>query len=76
MIYLDHNASNLPDPRLLELMITVLRESPANPGSPHTPGRRARRRIEQAREQLAEGLEIIESQWIHQKRLIPPAQLQ
>ena len=28
------------------------------------------------RKQLAEGLEIIESQWIHQKRLIPPAQLQ
>jgi cysteine desulfurase len=59
-VYLDHNASNLIDPRLLDHFITTLRETHGNAGSPHGAGRQARALIEKAREELAEtfGFEI------------------
>jgi cysteine desulfurase len=52
-IYLDHNASNPPDPRLLAAFRRGLDEGWANPSSPHGPGRRARALVEEARERVA-----------------------
>lgn len=54
MIYLDHNASNLVDPRLLEAFERGLREGWANPSSLHTPGRKARALLEEAREHVSD----------------------
>jgi cysteine desulfurase len=53
VIYLDHNATNLVDPRLLQAYLRGLEEGWANPSSPHEPGRRARALVEEAREQVA-----------------------
>lgn len=52
-IYLDHNATNPPDPRLLEVYLRALREGWGNPSSLHAEGRRARALLEGAREQVA-----------------------
>lgn len=52
-IYLDHDAANPPDPRVLEVHRRALRDGWANPSSPHGPGRRARALVEEAREQVA-----------------------
>lgn len=52
-IYLDHNAANPPDPRLLAAFRRGLADGWANPSSPHAPGRRARALLEEAREQVA-----------------------
>jgi len=51
--YLDHNASNPPDPRLLEVYARTQRDGWANPSSAHKPGRTARAFLETAREQVA-----------------------
>lgn len=61
-IYLDHNASNPPDPRLLAAFRRGLDEGWANPSSPHGPGRRARALIEEAREQVAALLRVAPGQ--------------
>jgi cysteine desulfurase len=53
MIYLDHNATTRPLPEALEAAARASREAWANPSSLHTPGRRARLAVEDAREQLA-----------------------
>lgn len=53
MIYLDHNASNPPDPRLVAVYTRAMELGWANPSSIHTPGRRARAIVEEAREQVA-----------------------
>lgn len=53
-VYLDHNASNLIDSRLLDHYCSVLASHQGNPGSPHGAGRQARALIETAREELAE----------------------
>ncbi len=53
MIYLDHNASNPPDPRVVEAYARALEQGWANPSSLHTPGRRARALVEEARERVA-----------------------
>jgi len=53
VIYLDHNASNPPDRRLTEVYAAALADGWANPSSPHGPGRRARARVEEARERTA-----------------------
>lgn len=53
-VYLDHNASNLIDSRLLDHYYSVLKSHQANPGSPHGAGRQARALIEEAREELGE----------------------
>lgn len=53
MIYLDENATNRPDPRLLAVYRRALDEGWANPSSQHTEGRRARAFVEEAREQVA-----------------------
>ena len=53
VIYLDHNASNPIAPSLLAAYELGQREGWANPSSQHTPGRRSRALIEEAREQVA-----------------------
>ncbi len=51
-IYLDHNATGLLDPTVLEQLHREGAESFANPASQHRPGRTARRMLEEAREHL------------------------
>ncbi|HTI49887.1 MAG TPA: cysteine desulfurase family protein [Planctomycetaceae bacterium] len=53
LIYLDNNATTRPHPDVVELMSRHWRDSFANPGSRHLPGRRARQVLEQARESMA-----------------------
>jgi cysteine desulfurase len=54
MIYLDHNATTSTAPEVVEVMNEVLRGQWANPSSIHRMGQMARRRLEQAREQVAD----------------------
>ncbi len=53
-IYLDHNATTPIHPEVLEAMAGCWREGYANPASQHQPGQRARRVVEDAREEIAE----------------------
>ena len=53
MIYLDYAATTPLDERVLGATLPYLKESYANPSSLHTLGRRARRGVETAREQVA-----------------------
>ena len=52
-IYLDHNATTPVHPEVLEAMLPWLRHGFANPSSDHADGRRARRAVDQAREQVS-----------------------
>ncbi len=54
VVDLDHNATTRPLPEVIEAVARVMRDAPANPGSRHAPGRRARRELEQARESVAD----------------------
>ena len=54
MTYLDHNATTPPLPKVLAAMSSCLRDDWANPSSTHRDGIAARRRIELARNQVAE----------------------
>jgi len=53
MIYLDHNATTPLDPRVRAAMEPLLSDVWGNPSSVHAAGRRARRAVEEAREQVA-----------------------
>ncbi len=53
-IYLDWNATTPPHPDVLEAMAQAAREAWGNPASTHGVGRRARAKVEDAREKLAE----------------------
>ncbi|MDG2201615.1 MAG: cysteine desulfurase family protein [Phycisphaerales bacterium] len=53
MIYLDHNATTPAAPSVLEAMHQVLTNAWANPSSIHRLGQQARRRVDEAREQVA-----------------------
>jgi len=53
VIYLDHNATTPVAPEVLEAMLPYLRDTYANPTSDHALGRRSRRAVEEAREQVA-----------------------
>src|SRR5690606_5081948 len=55
MVYLDHAATTPMLPEALEAYVAASREW-GNPSSLHGPGRRARRRVEEAREQVAAAL--------------------
>lgn len=55
-VYMDYNASTPLKGEVLEVMIPVLREQFANPSSPHSPGRRLREAIEEARVRVAEAI--------------------
>lgn len=64
VIYLDHNASTPPDPRVLEAMLPYHERVYANPSSLHALGRTARAAVERAREQVAALLNTHPSQVI------------
>ena len=53
-IYLDWNATTPPHPAVLAAMARAAEESWGNPASTHRVGRKARARVEDAREKLAE----------------------
>ena len=53
-IYLDNNATTQPLPEVVETVARHLRETYGNPSSRHALGRRARRVLEDSREQIAE----------------------
>jgi cysteine desulfurase len=53
-IYLDNNATTRIDPEVLEEMLPYLRDAFGNASSVHAAGRRSRRAVEEAREQVAE----------------------
>ena len=55
-IYLDYAATTPLDPRVVEAMLPYLTDHFGNPSSLHATGRRARRAIEDAREQIARTL--------------------
>ncbi len=52
-VYLDYNATTPVDPEVREAMLPFLSEEYGNPSSVHPPGRRARKAVELAREQVA-----------------------
>ncbi len=53
-IYLDHNATTPIHPEVVEVMSRCWRENHANPASQHQLGQKARRVVEDAREEIAE----------------------
>ncbi len=58
-VYLDYLASTPCDPDAAALMRRLAVEEFANPSSSHAAGRRAARRVERAREQLAEAIDAL-----------------
>ena len=50
-VYADHAATSPLRPEALEAMLAVYRDDWANASSVHSPGRRARARVERARRQ-------------------------
>jgi cysteine desulfurase len=52
-VYLDHNATTPLDPRVLEAMLPILRDSFGNPSSIHWFGQQARAAMDDARAQVA-----------------------
>ena len=58
MIYLDCAATTRMDPEVIEVMTRSLREDFANPGTVYGPGLDARRRVEEAREEMARCLRL------------------
>jgi cysteine desulfurase len=61
MIYLDNNATTRVAPEVMEAMLPYLRDLYGNPSSAHTFGRRERRSVERAREQVAGLLNVSEA---------------
>lgn len=55
-VYLDHNATTPLDREVLAAMLPFLESHFGNPSSLHTPGRTARQAVENARRQVAQGL--------------------
>ena len=51
--FCDHNAGAQVLPEVLDRFVAVERDCPGNPASSHTPGRRARAVLEEARERIA-----------------------
>ena len=54
--YLDHASTSPLRPEALAAMLPLLTEQYGNPSSANAPGRRARLALDEAREQVAEGL--------------------
>lgn len=57
-IYLDHAATTKPDPRVLEAMMAVYRDSWGNPSSIYLEGQEAHRVLDDARKQVADLLGV------------------
>ena len=58
-LYLDHLASTPCDPEAAALMQRLAVELAANPSSPHRSGQEAARRVERAREQVADAIDAL-----------------
>ncbi|MFY9590115.1 cysteine desulfurase family protein [Rickettsia endosymbiont of Halotydeus destructor] len=58
MLYLDHNATSFTEPKVKELMLSLM-EGGLNPSSIHTQGRLGKKIIEKAREQIANSVGIV-----------------
>lgn len=56
LTYLDHNATTPLDQAVLETILRVLRDEPANASSVHRAGQRARAELDEAREKIAHTL--------------------
>ena len=52
-VYLDHNATTPVRPEVVDAMIPFLRETYGNPNSVHSVGQKARKAVEEAREEVA-----------------------
>lgn len=63
-IYFDANATVPPLPEVMEAVQRGLREAWGNPTSTHREGQKARARLEEARRQIAEGLEVAPSELV------------
>ncbi|MEM7204239.1 MAG: aminotransferase class V-fold PLP-dependent enzyme [Planctomycetota bacterium] len=63
-IYLDHASSTPVDPRVLRRFVEIEQSHPANPGGPHTAGRRARAIVEEARAVAAAALGVESDQLV------------
>ena len=61
-VYLDHNASAPLRPEARALFDEVLGECAGNASSVHAPGRRARARLDEARERVAAALHVMEEE--------------
>lgn len=61
-IYLDHNATTPMRPEVRELYLRTLGEPLGNPSSLHLSGRRARQRLDEARERCAAALGVHEDE--------------
>ena len=61
-IYLDNNATTAPLPEVVDAMAACYRMGPLNPSSVHQAGGRARRRLQEAREQTAAALGALPAQ--------------
>ena len=61
-IYLDNNATTAPLPEVVHEMAACYRMGPLNPSSVHQAGARARRRLQEAREQTAAALGALPTQ--------------
>ncbi len=59
-VYLDYNATTPVDPEVRDAMMPFLSEEFGNPSSVHPPGRRARKAVENAREQVAQLLNALD----------------
>ncbi len=57
-VYLDHNATTFPYPEVLEEVARVSSSDWANPSSLHADGRRARQRLDDARDRVARALGV------------------
>jgi cysteine desulfurase len=57
-IYLDHNATTPTRPEVVEAMARCYAQVFANPASQHRPGQQARQALEDAREQIAQILDV------------------
>ena len=61
-IYLDNNATTAPLPEVADAMAACFRMGPLNPSSVHRAGTQARRKLQEAREQVAGVLGALTSQ--------------
>ena len=52
-IYLDNNATTKPDPSVMQEVLKCLQNNWANPSSPHSLGKEAKKAVEDARSQVA-----------------------
>ncbi len=63
-VYLDHNATSPIRPEVYEVFAKALRDSLGNASSVHASGRRARQKLDEARERVANALGVLEEELV------------